>query len=100
MLLQEVRQSDAGTDGDTRMFQHESICQYGTDGNTGQSMQFNKDEVSKEAGQLSRVQKKNPTMKEFEYKTSLMKEKRAKLYATVITKCVANEDLLTIPAEI
>ena len=69
MSLQEVRQSDTGTDGDRRMFQYENIHQYGTDGSTkkkthsslpderyqnglfdtGQSMQFNKDEVSKEA---------------------------------------------------
>ena len=65
MSLQEVQQSDAGTDGDRRMFQHENICQYSTDGSTkkkthsslpddiyqhgvfdtGQSMQFNKVEV-------------------------------------------------------
>ena len=69
MSLQEVRQSDTGTDGDRRMFQYENTHQYGTDGSTkkkthsslpderyqhglfdtGQSMQFNKDEVSKEA---------------------------------------------------
>ena len=77
------------------MFQHENICQYGTDGSTkkkshsslpderyqhgvfdtGQSMQFNKDEVSKEVEQLGRGQrKKKPTMKAIEYKTSLMKD--------------------------
>ena len=100
MSLQEVQQSDPGTDGDKRMFQHENICQYGTDGSTkkkthlslpveryqhgvfdtGQSMQFNKDEVSKEAEQLGRGQrKKKPTMKGIEYKTSLMKERRDKV---------------------
>ena len=74
ILLQEERQSDTGTDGDRRMFQHEIIHQCGTDGSTkkkthlslpderyqygvfnnGQSMQFNKNEVSKEAEQLGR----------------------------------------------
>ena len=97
MSLQELRQSDTGTDGDWRMFQHENIHQCGTDGgtkkkthsslpdrryqhgvfDTGQSMQFNKSEVSKEAEQLVRGQrKKRPTMKEIKYKTSLMKERR------------------------
>ena len=78
MSLQEVRQSDAGADGDKRMFQHENLCQYGTDGSTkkkgrsslsderyqhgvfdtGQSMQFNKDEVSEDTEQLGRGQRK------------------------------------------
>ena len=96
------------------MFQHENIRQYGTDGSTkkkthsslpderyqhgvidtGQSMQFNKDEVSKEAEQLGRGQrKKKPTMKGIEYKTSLMKERRDKVYARLIRKCAAIEDL-------
>ena len=113
MLLQEVRQSDTGRDGD-RMFQHEKMHQYGTDGgtkkkthsclpderyqhglfDTGQSMQFNKDEVSKEAEQLGRGQmKKKPTMMGIEYKTSLMKERRDKVYARLIRKCAAFEDL-------
>ena len=72
MSLQEVRQSNTGTDGDRRMFQHENIHPYGADVSTnkkthssllderyqhgvfdtGQSMQLNKDEVSKEAEQL------------------------------------------------
>ena len=67
------------------MFHRENIRQHGTDGSTkkkthsslpdkryqhdlfdiGQSMQFNKDEASKEAEQLERGQwKKEPTMKE------------------------------------
>ena len=114
MLLQEVRQSDTEKDGDRRMFQHDSIHQYGTDGSTkkkthsllpderyqygvfdtGQSMQFNKDEVSKEAKELGRGQrKKKPTMKGIEYKTSLMKERRDKVYARLMRKCAAIEDL-------
>ena len=64
---------------------------------TGQSMQFNKDEVSKEAEQLGRVQKKKkkkkPTMKGIEYKISLMKERRDKVYARFIRKCAATDDL-------
>ena len=113
MLLQEVRQSDTGTDGD-RMFQRENIHQYGTDGgpkkkthsclpderyqhglfDTGQSMQFNKDEVSTEAEQLGRGHmKKKPTMMGIEYKTSLMKERRDNVYTRLIRKCAAFEDL-------
>ena len=34
LSLQEGQKSDAGTDDDRRMFQHENICQYGTDGST------------------------------------------------------------------
>ena len=57
-------------------------------------MQFNKDEVSKEAEQLGRGQrKKKPTMKRIEYKTSLMKERRDMVYARLIRKCAAIEDL-------
>ena len=113
MLLQEVRQSDTGTDGD-RMFQRENIHQYGTDGgpkkkthsclpderyqhglfDTGQSMQFNKDEVGTEAEQLGRSHmKKKPTMMGIEYKTSLMKERRDNVYTRLIRKCAAFEDL-------
>ena len=33
-MLREVRQSDTGTDGDRRMFQHKNIHQYVTDGST------------------------------------------------------------------
>ena len=94
------------------MFQQENIRQYGTEGSTkkkthsnlpderyqhgvfdtGQSMQFNKDEVSKEAEQIGRGQwKKKPTMKGTEYKTSLMKERRDKVYARLIRKCTAME---------
>ena len=42
MSLQEMRQSDTGTDGDRRMFQHENIHQYGKDGeNQGEnSLEF------------------------------------------------------------
>ena len=63
-----MQQSDAGIDGDSRIFYHENIGQYGTDGSTrkkthsnlpdercqygvldtGKSIQFNKDEFSKE----------------------------------------------------
>ena len=61
---------------------------------TGQSKQFNKDEVSKEAEQLGRVQrKKKPTMKWIEYKISLMKKRRDKVYARLIRKCAATDDL-------
>ena len=88
MLFQEVIQSDTGTDGDRRMFQHKNIHQFGRDSSTkkknhsilpderyqhgvfdtGQSMQFNKGEVSKEAEQLVRGQrKKKPTMKRIIY---------------------------------
>ena len=114
MLLQEVRESDTGTDGDRRMFQHDNIHQCCTDGitkkkthsslpdercqhglfDTGQSMQFNKDEVSKEGEQLGRSQKeKKPTMKGIEYKTSLRKERKDKVYARLIRKCAAIENL-------
>ena len=114
MLLQEVWQSDAGTDGDGKKFQDKNICQYGTDGSmkkkthlslpderyqhgvfdTGQSMQFNKDEVSKEAEQCGRGQrKKKPTMKRIEYKTYLMKERRDKVYARLVRKSAAVKDL-------
>ena len=114
MLSQEVRQSDTGTDGDRRMFQHDNIHQYGTDGitkkktrsilpderyqhdlfDTGQSMQFNKDEVNKEGEKLGRGQKKKkPTMKGIEYKTSLRKERKDKVYARLIGKCAAIENL-------
>ena len=82
MSLQEVRQSNSGTDGDRRLFQHENIHPYGTDlstkkkthssllderyqhgvFNTIQSMQLNKDEVIKETEQLGIGQrKKKPT---------------------------------------
>ena len=42
MPLQEMRQSDTGTDGDRRIFQHENIHQHGTDGeNQGEiSLEF------------------------------------------------------------
>ena len=112
MLLQEVRQSDTATDGDRRMFQYENIHQYGTDGSTkkktrvclmkGMNMVYSildnpcssKDEVSKGAEQLGRGQrKKKPTIKGIEYKTSLMKERRDKVYARLIRKCAATEDL-------
>ena len=104
MLLQEVEQYDAGADGKRRMFQHQGIHQYGTDGSskkktysslpderyqngvcdTGQSIQFNKEEVSKEAELLGRVQSdKKPTVKGIEYKTSLMKEKRDNTYKKI-----------------
>ena len=57
-------------------------------------MQFSKDKVSKEAEQLGRGQrKKKPTMKGIEYKTSLMKERRDMVYARLIRKCAAIEDL-------
>ena len=57
-------------------------------------MQFNKNGVSKEAEQLGRGQrKKKPTMKGIEYKTSLMKERRHKVYARVIRKYAAIEIL-------
>ena len=96
------------------MFQHESIHQYGTNGrtkkkthsnlpderyqhgvfDTGQSMQFDKDEVSKEAEQLGRGQmKKKLAMKEIQYKTSFMKERRDKVHARLIRRCAAIEDL-------
>ena len=96
------------------MFQHQNICQDGTDGSTktkthsslpderyqhgvfetGQSVQFNKDEVTKEAELLGRGQrKKKPTMKGIEYKTSLMKERRDKVCARLVRKCAAIEDL-------
>ena len=96
------------------MFQHERIHQYGTDGSTkkitysnipderyqngvcdtGQSIQFNKNEVIKEAELLGRVQSnKKPTVKGIEYKTFLMKEKRYKVYARLIRKCAVIEDL-------
>ena len=82
MSLQEVRQSNSGTDGDRRLFQHENIHPYGTDlstkkkthssllderyqhgvFNTIQSMQLNKDEVIKETEQLGIGQReKKPT---------------------------------------
>ena len=113
ILLQEVRQSDTGIDGERRMFQHENIHQYGTDGSaknkthsslpderyqhgvfdTGKAMQFNKGEISKEAERLGRGQRKRKaTMKGIECKTSLMKERRDKVYARLIRKCVAIED--------
>ena len=61
---------------------------------TGQSIQLNKDEVSIEAEQLERGHgKKKPTMKGIEYKTSLMKGRRDKVYARLIRKCAAIEDL-------
>ena len=77
-----MRQSNSGTDGDRRLFQHENIHPYGTDlstkkkthssllderyqhgvFNTIQSMQLNKDEVIKETEQLGIGQrKKKPT---------------------------------------
>ena len=57
-------------------------------------MQFSKDKVSKEAEQLGRGQrKKKPTMKGIEYKTSLRKERRDMVYARLIRKCAAIEDL-------
>ena len=34
LSLQEGQKSDAGADDDGRMFQHQNICQYGTDGST------------------------------------------------------------------
>ena len=110
MSLQEVRQSDTGTDGDRRIFQHDNIHQYGTVGNSkeknhsslpderyqhgvfdsGESMKFN----GKEAEQLGRGQrKKKPIMAGIEYKTSLTKERRDKVYARLARKCAAIEDL-------
>ena len=114
MSLQEVRQSNAETDGNRRMFQHQNICQYSTGGgtkkktfsnlpveryqhgefDTGQSMQFNKDEASKESEKLKRNQKrKKPTMNRIEYKTSIIQERRDNLYARLIRKCAAIGDL-------
>ena len=114
MSFQEVGQSDNWTDGDRRMFQHENIHQYGTDGSTkkkthsslpderyqhgvfdtGQSMQFKNDEVSKEAEELGRGQrKKTPTIKGIEYKIFLKKERRNKVYARLIRKCAVIDDL-------
>ena len=105
----EVRQSNTGTDGDKRMFQHKNIHQYVTDGSTkkkihfslsderykrcvfdtGQSIQFNKAEE-----QLRRSQrKKKPTIKRIECKTSLMKERRDKVCTRLTKKCAAIEDL-------
>ena len=42
MSLQKMRQSDTGTDGDRRIFQHENVHQHGTDGeNQGEiSLEF------------------------------------------------------------
>ena len=114
MSFQERGQSDNGTDGDRRMFQHENMHQYGTDGSTkkkthsslpderyqhgvfdtGQSMQFKKDEVSKEAEERGRGQrKKKSTIKGTEYKISLKKERRNKVYARLIRKCAVIDDL-------
>ena len=94
------------------MFQHDNIHQYGTNGSTkkkthsslpderyqhgvfdiGKSIQFDKDEVSKEAEKLGRRQmKKNLAM--MQYKTLLMKERRDKVYARLIRRCAAIEDL-------
>ena len=57
-------------------------------------MQFNKDEASKESEQLKRNQKrKKPTMNRIEYKTSIIQERRDKLYARLIRKCAAIGDL-------
>ena len=114
MSFQERGQSDNGTDGDRRMFQHENMHQYGTDGSTkkkthsslpderyqhgvfdtGQSMQFKKDEVSKEAEERGRGQrKKKSTIKGTEYKISLKKERRNKVYERLIRKCAVIDDL-------
>ena len=61
---------------------------------TGQSMPFNKDVVSKEAERLVRGQrKKKSTMERSEYKSSLIKERRDKVYGRLIRKCGAIEDL-------
>ena len=80
--MQDTRQCDTGTDGDRRIIQYENIHQYGTDGSakkkthsslpderyqhgvfdTELSMQFNKDEVSKEVEQPRKGhRKKKPT---------------------------------------
>ena len=57
-------------------------------------MQFNKDELSKEAEQLGKGQrKKEPIMRGVEYKTSSMKERRDKVHVRLIRKCAAIEDL-------
>ena len=61
---------------------------------TGQSMQFNKDVVSKDAERLGMSQrKKKSTMEASEYKSSLIKERRDKVYGRLIRKCGAIEDL-------
>ena len=61
---------------------------------TGQSMQFNKDVVSKDAERLGMSQrKKKSTMEAIEYKSSLIKERRDKVYGRLIRKCGAIEDL-------
>ena len=60
---------------------------------TGQSMQFNKDEVSKEAEELGRSRRKKPTMKGIEYKIFLMKERRNKVYVRLIRRCAVIDDL-------
>ena len=61
---------------------------------TGQSMQFNKDVVSKDAERLGMSQRKNKsTMEASEYKSSLIKERRDKVYGRLIRKCGAIEDL-------
>ena len=88
------------------MLENEVIHQYGTEGSvknklqlslpdeiyqygvfdTGYSKQFDKDEVSIEAEQLRGQRKKKPTVKGIEHKTYLMKRKRGKVYARLITK--------------
>ena len=61
---------------------------------TGQSMQFNKDVVSKDAERLGMSQrKKKSTMEASEYKSSLIKERRDKVYGRLIRKCGAIKDL-------
>ena len=57
-------------------------------------MQFKKDEVSKEAEERGRGQrKKKSTIKGTEYKISLKKERRNKVYARLIRKCAVIDDL-------
>ena len=89
--------SQYGTDASMKKKTHLSLpderYQHGVF-DTGQSVQFNKDEVSKEAEQCERSQrKKKLIMKGIEYKTYLMKERRNKVYTRLVRKNAAIKDI-------